>query len=200
MRLRKKRQEEDCWLIVIKMKIEIKERLEIPKDIEVRLEGGLISVKGNKGEISKRLLNPKVKIEIKENEIVISSKKKATKREKKIIGTFKSHINNMLKGAAEPFVYKLKICSSHFPITVSIKGSEFSVQNFLGESIPRKLVIKKGVNVSVDGSDIVVESPDVELAGQTAASIEKLCRITNRDKRIFQDGIYITSKAGKEIK
>ena len=181
------------------MKLDIKEKIEIPKDVQIKLEENTIKIKGPKGDISREFLNPKIKISIQENQILISSKK-ATKREKKIIGTFKAHLKNMLKGVVDSFVYKLKICSSHFPMTASVKDKEFSVQNFLGENVPRTLKLSDKVNVKVEGNDITVESPDKELAGQTAALIEQLCKITNRDRRIFQDGIYITSKAGKEIK
>jgi len=55
-----------------------------------------------------------------------------------------------------------------------------------------------GAEVKIEEQIIIVESPDLELAGQTAASIEKLCKITNRDRRIFQDGIYIYEKPGKK--
>ncbi|MBW2978141.1 50S ribosomal protein L6 [Candidatus Woesearchaeota archaeon] len=181
------------------MKVDIEEKIEIPKDVQIKVDRSLIQAKGSKGDVSRKLLHPKIKISVQENQIMISSKK-ATKREKKIIGTFKAHLKNMLKGVVEPFVYKLKICSSHFPMTASVKDNEFGVQNFLGESIPRTLKLMPGVNVKVEGSEIIVESPDKELAGQTAASIEQLCKITNRDRRIFQDGIYIVSKSGKEIK
>ena len=106
----------------------------------------------------------------------------------------------ILKGVVEGHVYQLKICSSHFPMSAAVNNGEFSVKNFLGEKVPRTIKIKENVDVKVEGDIITVESPDKELAGQTAASIEQLCKITNRDRRIFQDGIYIISKAGKEIK
>ncbi len=181
------------------MKIDIADKIEIPENVEVKVEKGLVSVKGPKGEVSRKLLLPKINISIQDKNVVVGSKK-ATKREKKMIGTFKAHIKNMIKGTLEGFSYKLKICSSHFPITAGVENNQFVVKNFLGESIPRSIEIKEGVNIKIEGSDIVIESTDKELAGQTAASIEKLCKIKGRDKRIFQDGIWLVSKAGKEIK
>jgi len=181
------------------MKADIDVKLDIPQGVEVKIDGALINVKGPKGEVSRKLLHPKIQISVSEGKVILVSKK-STKREKKMIYTFAAHIKNMIKGSEEPFVYKLKICSTHFPMTATVKGEELSVQNYLGESIPRNLKLKQGVNVKIEGTEITIESPNKELAGQTAASIEKLCVIHNRDRRIFQDGIFITSKAGKDIK
>ena len=181
------------------MKLAIKTDIEIPEGTEVKIEKGLVSIKGSKGEVSRKLLNPRIQISQEDKKIVLLAKK-ATKREKTMIGTFKAHIKNMIKGTNDGCVYRLKICSSHFPMSVSLKDNEFIVQNFLGESVPRTFKLKPGVDVKIEGEIVTVESPDKELAGQTAASIEQLCRITNRDRRIFQDGIYITEKDSKEIK
>jgi len=60
-------------------------------------------------------------------------------------------------------------------------------------------VYPKDVNISKEGENLKIESINKEKAGQTAASIERLTRITKRDKRIFQDGIYIISKNGRKI-
>ena len=84
-------------------------------------------------------------------------------------------------------------------MNVSINNEELIVKNFLGEKAPRILKIKPGVTAKVEGSDIIIESTNKELAGQAAADIEQLTRITNKDRRIFQDGIYITEKDGKKI-
>ena len=182
-----------------KVKKEIKAEIEIPDGITVEVDGALIKVNGKAGEVVKDLFNPNVKI-IKEDKKVVLRALKSTKRERKLVNSFKAHIKNMLQGANETYKYKLKICSGHFPMNVSVKGSEFIVKNFFGEKIPRVLEIKEGANVKVEGDVVVVESPNKELAGQVAADIEQLVRRTKYDTRIFQDGIWIFEKFGKEIK
>ena len=181
------------------MKSDVMQEINIPEGIEISKDAHLIKVKGPKGEVSKKLAGPKVEITVDKNSVKIISKN-ASRREKKLIYTFKAHINNMIKGVTEPFVYKLKICPGHFPMNVSMDKDVFTIKNFFGEKTPRKLKIKPNVKIKIDGKDVYVEGIDKELTSQTAASIETLTRIKNRDTRIFQDGIYIVSKAGKEIK
>jgi len=179
------------------MKQDFNEKMEIPEGVEIKIELGILNAKGPKGELSKILRVPNVNVEVKEKDVFISAKK-GTKREKRMIGTLKSHIENIFQGVTEGHIYKLKICSTHFPMTVNNNNGEFSVQNFLGEKVPRTIKIKKGVDIKIEGEIITVESVDKELAGQTAASIEKICRINNRDRRIFQDGIYMIEKSEKK--
>jgi large subunit ribosomal protein L6 len=173
--------------------------ISIPEGVEASVEKNLVLVKGPKGEVQRLLESKTVKISTKDGALELLAPV-ATRREKRMIGTFSSHIKNMMQGVKEPFVYELKVCSGHFPMNVAIKGDEFSIKNFLGEKIPRTLKIKQGVKVNLDGTTINVESVNKEKAGQVAADIEQLTRVTNRDRRIFQDGCWIVSKAGKAIK
>ena len=179
------------------MKIaEMVQKIEILDGIEIRLEGNLVKVKGPKGELQRNYASNTIKIS-KEEGVVMLKAKNATKREKTMMNTFKAHIKNMLRGVVEGHKYELKICSGHFPMNVSITGKEISVKNFLGEKVPRTFKIDKDIIVKLEGDKITVEGIDIEKCGQCAANIEKLTRITNRDRRIFQDGIWITSKSGK---
>lgn len=185
--------------IVIKMKTNLEEHIPIPEGVEITAGTGTIKAKGPKGEIVKDVKCPNVNIAVKEGDVVVESKK-ATKREKRLIGTVKSHINNMIQGVTEGHIYRLKVCSTHFPMNASVNNSEFTVQNFLGEKVARTCRLQPDVSVKIEGAEIIVESPNKEHAGQAAAAMEQLCRITNRDKRIFQDGIYITEKSRKSQK
>jgi len=179
------------------MKKEIFQNIKIPEGIEVNLDENTLTVNGPEGENKRTFDAAKLVFEKKDNEIIIGSKK-ATKREKKMMNTIKAHIENMIEGVQKKFEYKVKICFIHFPITVEIKENEAIIKNFLGEKIPRKLRIPKGVEVKIDKEIISISSPNKELAGQAAANFEKATRIKMKDRRIFQDGIFIINKPGRE--
>jgi large subunit ribosomal protein L6 len=180
------------------MKQEIHEELEILQGTTIKVDGGLFTVHGPKGEVQKKLHNPKIKANI-SNNLVIFEAKKGTQREKRLIKAYIAHLKCMMKGVNQVHTYKLRICSGHFPMTVSVKGNVLEIKNFVGETIPRTLALPEGVKVSVDGYFIVVEGVNKEKSGQTAALIEKLTRRAAFDKRVFQDGIYIIEKDGKPV-
>lgn len=180
------------------MKKEIYSEIEIPEGVEVNIKKNKVSIKGSEGENSKEFNIGKCDFEKKENKIIIGHKK-ATKKEKKIINTITKHIQNMIKGVQKKFEYQVKICSSHFPMTVSIEGDKAIIKNFIGEKFPRKVKIPKGAELGVQKDVIIIKSINKEIAGQAAANLESATRISNRDRRIFQDGLYIINKGGKEL-
>jgi large subunit ribosomal protein L6 len=180
------------------MKEDLIREIELPEGIQASFNDTLLTIKGPKGEVIRSFVHPKINIDVEGNKIILKSLK-ATRREKSNLATFQAHIKNSVQGVQEPHVYKLKICSGHFPMNVSVSGQEFTVKNFLGESVPRKVTLPQGVKVKVEGTEIKIESPDKELAGLSAAKIEILCKIKKKDIRIFQDGCYLVHKAGKDI-
>ncbi len=176
----------------------IKETVAIPEGITVKVESGIITVTGPKGEVSRKLLHPRVEMAV-SSEGVEFFAKKFSKTEKKLMKTYLAHVRNLFKGVTEGHEYKLKICSGHFPMNVSIKGNKLEIKNFIGESVPRTIEFKEGIKVNVKGDEIVVSGINKELVSQAAASIEQLSRRSGFDRRRFQDGIYLTEKDGKEL-
>ncbi|MDK2849623.1 MAG: large subunit ribosomal protein [Candidatus Woesearchaeota archaeon] len=185
------------------MKVEkLQTTITLPENVSARLEvkegSKILTIEGPKGSVSREFTHPLVNIVIDGNKITLEVEN-ATKRHKTVLNTYQAHIKNMIKGVTEGFVYKLKICYSHFPMTVSIQKGELVVKNFYGEKYPRTLALPQDVDVKVNGDIIEVSGIDIEKVGNCATAIEQLTRITNRDRRIFQDGIFIIEKNGKSL-
>lgn len=171
--------------------------IKLPEGIEAALNDYVITVKGPKGESSKKLKSNLASIEIKGKEIIIKSPKD-NRRGKTMVNTFKAHIKNLIKGVNNGYEARLRICYAHFPINVKIEGNTFIIENFGGEKIPRKTKINPDTKVVVKGSEIIVTGINKESVGQTAANIELATKIVKKDRRIFQDGIWLIKKPGKD--
>ena len=182
----------------MKPKEKLKEEIEIPEGINASIDDGEIIMKKDSSEL-KRRLNSKINVKIEGNKIIIESG--TTRTEKKIFGTMKAHIKNMIKGLTEVFKYKLQISTVHFPISVEIDkaNNQLIVKNFLGEKKDRKIKLISGVDINVDKEFIEIKSIDIEKAGQCAANIEKGTRVRKKDRRVFQDGIFIIQKPNRRF-
>lgn len=180
------------------MYIKMISEVEIPENIGFEINGNTILISSEKGKIERTYPLRNIKIEKKENKVSISPTEKTAKN-RAIVGTFSAHIINMIKGVQEGFVYKLKVCSGHFPMNVKVQGNEISVSNFLGSKKVKKIEIPAEVQVKVSEELIEVSSINVEKAGNFASKIETLTRLNKKDRRIFQDGIFLIEKKGNKI-
>ncbi len=169
--------------------------LPVPAAVKVHISGATVTIEGPKGKNSRTFLHPRFIISSAGSELLIkSTMKKPGRNDKMLINTTRAHLRNMVHGVQEGYHAELKVCSGHFPITVTIEGSNVIIKNFLGEKYPRRTSAMPGCKIALQGDQIMVDGLDREAVGQTAARIEQATRITNRDRRIFQDGCYITKK------
>ena len=178
----------------------MKKELKIPEGVEITINEREIIVKGPKGEVKKDFDNPRynnyIKIESGDKFILSSDEKKKAIR--RISGTMLAHVRNMITGVSKGYEYKMKIYYAHFPINVEVKDKEVHINNFLGEKAPRIVRIKNDVEIKASKDSVIIKGNDIEGVGQTAADIENVCKITLRDRRIFNDGVYIDVKGVQE--
>ncbi len=170
---------------------------EVPEGTKAEVQGNTVKISGKLGTLERDFTHNKVKIEIQENKIKISTKE-VSKRTKKRINTVNAHIKNMIIGVTKGYTYKMQIVFSHFPINATVKGDTVEIVNFVGEKNPRKSKIVGQTKVEIKGKEITITGNNKEDVGQTTANIEKATKIKNRDSRVFQDGIYLTGKAVSE--
>lgn len=183
------------------MRKNIKKIIKIPEGVAVSIEGLKVTASGPKGKIEKEFRMKRIIVQKDTDEIILKCDR-ATKKDKKLLNSIKAHITNMLWGVKRGYEYKLQICSIHFPITLKIdkENNVLIIKNFLGENKDREVKIRPNVDVKIDGEFITITSIDKELAGQQAADIENATKIRARDRRVFQDGIWIIYKEKGRIK
>ncbi|WNY24046.1 50S ribosomal protein L6 [Methanimicrococcus hongohii] len=172
---------------------EISRSVEVPAGVTVTYDNRVVTVKGPKGENAKELYYPGIVISISEGEVLVDSEV-ARKQYKAMVGTYASHVNNMIKGVTDGFEYKMNIVYSHFPMQTKVEGKTFVISNFLGEKKPRVAKIVGNTTVKVSGNSVVVSGICKEDVGQTTANIEQKTKIKRFDPRVFQDGIYVVEK------
>ena len=167
--------------------------IQIPDDVSAEMDHLDLTVEGPNGSVTRRLWYPDVSVAVADDHVVIESEADDANT-RATLGTFESHVQNMLHGVTEGWEYQMEIFYAHFPMQVTVEGDEVVIENFLGERAPRKVPIRGDTEVQVDGEEITLSGPDKEAVGQTAADIEQLTRVPDKDTRVFQDGVYITQK------
>ncbi len=170
--------------------LEIERTVQIPEGIDVEIDGRIVTIKGERGTLTKDFSHASLAIK-KEDKIIKIRTEWPRKKEAATVRTVGSHIQNMIMGVTKGFTYKLKIVFSHFPITVKVDGKQVLVENFTGERSPRVAKILGDVQVSVQTEDITVQGIDLGDVSQTAANIEQATKVKIKDPRVFLDGIYV---------
>jgi large subunit ribosomal protein L6 len=171
-------------------------RLQIPAEVSAEVDHLELTVEGPNGSVTRRLWYPNVSVTVEDGEVVVAGDADDAETVS-TIGTFESHIENMFHGVTDGWEYEMEVFYSHFPMQVTVEGSEVVIENFLGERADRRTEVHGDTEVDIDGEQITIHGPDIEAVGQTAADIEQLTRVTDKDSRVFQDGAYITNKPSR---
>jgi large subunit ribosomal protein L6 len=171
-------------------------RLQIPDAVSAEVDHLELTVEGPNGSVTRRLWYPDVSVTVEDGEVVVASDADDAETAS-TIGTFESHIENMFYGVTDGWEYEMEVFYSHFPMQVTVEGGEVVIENFLGERADRRTAIHGDTEVEIDGEQVTLRGPDIEAVGQTAADIEQLTRVTDKDIRVFQDGAYITNKPNR---
>ena len=173
----------------------VEHTVEIPEGVTASIDGDMVTITGPKGSVSRDFVSARHDI-YQEGGALIVRVDIPRRKERALAGTWNAHLNNMVKGVTDGFTYTLKALYSHFPMTLAVKGNQLIVNNYFGERVPRSAAILNGVEVKVQNkTEVVVSGIDKEAVGRTAANIERSTTVKKRDRRVFQDGIYLIEKA-----
>lgn len=142
-----------------------KKPINIPIGVEVKQDDGRVNIKGSRGTLG-RDFRDEVKIEVADAEIKLSLAR-SSRQAKILLGTYASHLKNMIAGVTQGFEKKLMIEGIGYRATVA---SDKLTLN-LGFSHPVELFIPEGVETVVEKNLITIKGCDKEVVGQFAANI-----------------------------
>jgi len=91
----------------------------IPDGIKVEVDGGKISVAKGETKLTRDLWHPAITI-VRRDSLIEVATASSRRKIRALIGTFASHITNMIKGVDNGFEYRMKVVYAHFP--VQLKG------------------------------------------------------------------------------
>jgi large subunit ribosomal protein L6 len=167
--------------------------INVPDKVNVILSPDKIIVKGPKGELSKNLPTSIKIIQNDKTIKVIPNEDVSIGQE--LYGTYRSLIDNMIKGVTEGFQKKLELQGVGYRSQVDGKTLILNV----GYSHQVKILSPDGIKLSVEGNtNVTVSGLDKELVGQIAANI-RLVRPPEpyKGKGIRYQGEYVRKKVGK---
>lgn len=142
--------------------------ISIPQGVTVEIEEGMISVKGPKGTLTRKL-PPGMHLERTHTDLILRPKG-LEKASRALAGTFRAHLHNMLRGVEVRFRKRLIIEGVGY--RVRQEGATLVFE--LGFSHPVRFSIPDGLRVTIEKDGLLLESSDRELLGATAAKIRNL--------------------------
>jgi large subunit ribosomal protein L6 len=173
-----------------------KKPITIPAGVEVKIEATEIIVKGPKGEL-KQKIHPLVKIEKKDNQILLNIVNPDEKKQKALWGLFGSLVKNMIEGVQHGYEKKLEVVGVGY--RVALKGDKILLN--LGFSHQVEFEVPKGITPVVEKNIISLSGIDKQLVGETAARIRRIKKpepYLGKGIRYF--GEIIKKKVGKAAK
>ncbi|PWU67458.1 MULTISPECIES: 50S ribosomal protein L6 [Gracilibacillus] len=171
-------------------------QIEIPQGVEIKIDGGHVTVKGPKGELS-RNFNTDMKLKIEDN-ILTVERPSDSKVHKALHGTTRSLIANMVEGVHKGFEKALEIQGVGY--RAQKQGKKLIVN--AGYSHPVEIEPDAGIEIDVpSNTQVVVKGIDKEAVGAIAANIRAIRPPEPyKGKGIRYAGEYVRRKEGKTAK
>ena len=141
-----------------------KQSIEIPSDVDVKLEDQHLSVKGPHGEMSMDI-HDEVNVEHKDNQlqVVVESASNIA-----MAGTMRALMNNLITGVKEGFERKLELIGVGY--RAQSKGKTLNLS--LGLSHTIDYPVPEGIKIETPSqTEVVIKGADKQKVGQVAAEI-----------------------------
>ncbi|KAK0737638.1 ribosomal protein L6, alpha-beta domain-containing protein [Apiosordaria backusii] len=177
--------------------IHSEETIEVPENVKISIKSRLVTVEGPRGKLTKDLGHIAVSFSVIKKGIVGLEMHHGNRKNVAALRTVRTLINNMIIGVTKGFKYKMRYVYAHFPINVNLDvnsetgNHEVEIRNFIGEKLVRRVVMQPGVEVEASKAqkdELILQGNSLEAVSQSAADIQQICRVRNKDIRKVRKG------------
>lgn len=173
-----------------------KKQINIPNDVQVKVNGRQICVSGKNGKLELNV-HPSILVEQNENTIIINAQNPDDKYEKSLWGTTRKLIANMIDGVSRGFEKRLEVNGIGYKVAVS--GNKLILNVGFSHSV--NFILPDGISVVIEKNIIILSGADKQLVGEIAAQIRKIKKPEPyKGKGIKYLNEQIVRKAGKTAK
>ncbi len=170
--------------------------IELPKGVDVVINGSLVTVKGPKGEL-KHTVPPQIRVS-KEGNVLSVQRDGDEDNARALHGLTRALLANMVKGVSEGYTKVLEIGAESVGYRAEMSGNKLVL--YLGYSHPIEFPPPPGITFAADAKTrtITVSGIDKALVGEVAAQVRRLRPPEPyKGKGIRYQGEVIRRKAGK---
>ncbi len=159
----------------------------------VSVDGGVVTVKGPKGELAVKVANP-IAIEVEEGQIVVT-RPDDERESRSLHGLTRTLINNNVIGVTQGYTKGLEVVGTGYRVQQKGESIEFA----LGFSHPVLVNPPAGITFQVEGTNkVTVSGIDKQAVGEAAANIRKIRKPEPyKGKGVRYAGEVVRRKAGK---
>jgi large subunit ribosomal protein L6 len=172
-----------------------KKPIALPTGIQLNLEGSMLTVKGPKGTLTRKV-TPGITVNVAESEVLVGLADGAESRAQRAQwGLERALISNMITGVSTGWTQTLEFQGVGYKAVVKGKDLELA----LGYSHPITVAAPEGITFTTDKTTITIAGMDKELVGHVAAIIRsKRLPEPYKGSGIRYSDEVIKRKAGKK--
>jgi large subunit ribosomal protein L6 len=143
--------------------------IKVPPEVEVAINGGGVTIKGPKGELS-RSFHPDMVVSLHDSTLTVA-RPSDSRIHRSLHGLTRSLLANMVEGVTKGFQRTLELSGVGY--RAQSVGGKLVMQ--LGFSHPVEMVPPPQISIAVEGNNrIVIVGIDKELVGEVAAKIRAI--------------------------
>ena len=150
--------------------------INIPAGVDVKMDAGVVTVKGPKGELVQKVVSGVKVVLSDDKKNVVVDRESNSKRDRALHGLYRQLIDNMMLGVTQGYSRGLRIVGTGY--RVELKGRVLSL--VCGYCAPQEFPLPNGIEIEIpkqtsrESMDFIVRGIDKQMVGEVASRLRRI--------------------------